>query len=62
MREFDFAGRAFRNEIRMVRRDFMLGKLCDDKCPIFGLLEGSKGFVVEDERGMCLPYVLKRVG
>ncbi len=62
MREFDFAGRAFRNEIRMVRRDFMLGKLCDDKCPLFGLLEGSKGFVVEDERGMCLPYVLKRVG
>lgn len=62
MQEFDFAGRAFRNEVRMVRRDFMLGKLCDKKSPLFGLLEHSMGFIIKDERSTCVPYVLRRVG
>ena len=62
MREFDFAGRTKRSEIRMVRHDLMLGRLCQDHCPLFDLLEGSKGFIIKDEKGVCLPYVLRRVG
>ncbi|HPR65557.1 MAG TPA: GMC family oxidoreductase [Methanothrix sp.] len=62
MEEFDLAGRAFKSEIRMVRRDFMLGKFCDEKSSIFGMLERSTGFIIKDERGTCVHYVLRRVG
>jgi hypothetical protein len=46
MQEFDFAGRAFRNEIRMLRRDFMLGKLCDDKCLLFRSGRDKSNFIL----------------
>lgn len=62
MREFDFLGKAKRSEIRMVRHDFMLGKLCGADSPLLGILRGSKGFIIQDEMGVCLPYVLRRVG
>lgn len=44
-----------------MRHDFMLGTLCDDDCHLFGFLKGSKGSIIQEEMGICLPYVLRWV-
>ena len=58
---FDFTGQLFRDEIRMVRKDFMVGKYCIMKSPVFDLLKRAPGFIMKDDSRVCLPYVLHRV-
>jgi hypothetical protein len=61
MNFFDFPGQVVRNEIRMVKEDFMVGILYEADSPLFTAIEGSRGFIMKDESGICLPYTLKRV-
>jgi hypothetical protein len=58
---FDLPGQVLRNEIRMVKEDFMVGVLYESDSPLFKAIEGTRGFVMKDDTGMCLPYTLKRV-
>jgi len=61
MHMFDFAGQLSRDEIRIVRKDFMVGKHCTMGSPIFGMLKKALGFIMKDDNRICLPYVLRRV-
>lgn len=61
MSVFDFPGQLMRNEIRMVGKDFMAGILYEADNPLFKAIEGSKGFMMNDDSEICLPYTLKRV-
>ncbi|MDD1750065.1 MAG: hypothetical protein LUO89_09345, partial [Methanothrix sp.] len=61
MRSFDFTGQAIRNELRLVRKDLMLGKLCNKDNSIFKLLDRSSGFMMDDNEKTCLPYTLLRI-
>jgi hypothetical protein len=62
MMMFDFTGQLLHDELRMVRKDFMVGKYCADSSPILKLLERAPGFLMKDEGRLCLPYTLKRIG
>lgn len=61
MQKFDFNGQVFRDEIRMVRRDFMLGKYCTGDSPVFELMKKAPGFMMKDDGRVCLAYTLRRV-
>ncbi len=61
MHSFDFAGQAIRNELRLVRKDFMLGKLCKKDNSLFKWLDRSSGFIMDDNEKTCLPYTLRRI-
>jgi len=58
---FDLTGQLFHDEIRMVRKDFMVGRYCTMDSPVFKLLMKAPGFIMKDENRMCLPYILRRV-
>ena len=59
---FDFTGQLLHDELRMVRKDFMVGKYCAPNSPIIKLMERASGFLMKDDSRLCLPYILKRVG
>ena len=59
---FDFSGQLLHDELRMVRKDFMVGKYCASDSPIIKLLKRAPGFIMKDDSRLCLPYVLRRVG
>jgi hypothetical protein len=61
MSVLDFPGQMVRNEIRVVREDFMVGILYEADNPLFKALVGSRGYVMKDDDGICMPYILKRV-
>jgi hypothetical protein len=61
MNFFDFPGQVVRNEVRTLKEDFMVGILYEADSPLFKAIEGSRGFIMKDESGICLPYTLKRV-
>jgi len=58
---FDFTGSLLHDQIRMVRRDVMVGKYCTMQSPIFKALGRSPGFIMKDNDRECLPYLLKRI-
>ncbi|MBI3023096.1 MAG: GMC family oxidoreductase, partial [Thaumarchaeota archaeon] len=58
---FDFTGQLFHDEIRMVRRDLMLGRYCSMSSPLFKLLERAPSFIMKDGDRLCLPYLIRRV-
>ncbi len=58
---FDLTGQLFHDEIRMVRKDFMVGRYCTMDSPIFKLLKKAPGFIMKDEDRVCLPYILRRI-
>lgn len=58
---FDFTGSLFHDEIRMLRKDIMLGKYVSIQDPIFKLFEKSQGFLMRDNNEECLPYLLSRI-
>ncbi|MCL7414434.1 MAG: hypothetical protein M8353_12640 [ANME-2 cluster archaeon] len=51
----------FREEIRMVRRDFMLGKYCTGDSPVFEMMKKAPGFLMKEEGRVCLAYTLKHI-
>ncbi|MDD1751362.1 MAG: GMC family oxidoreductase [Methanothrix sp.] len=59
---FDFTGQLLHDELRMVRKDFMVGKYCAPNSPIIKLMERASGFVMKDDSRLCLPYILRRIG
>ena len=59
---FDFTGQLLHDELRLVRKDFMVGKYCAGDSPILKLLERAPGFLMKDDSRLCLPYALRRVG
>jgi hypothetical protein len=59
---FDFTGQLLHDELRMVRKDFMVGKYCAPNSPIIKLMERAPGFLMKDDNRLCLPYILRRVG
>lgn len=59
---FDFTGQLLHDEIRMIRKDFMVGKYCAQNSPIIKVLERAPGFIMKDDSRLCLPYILRRVG
>jgi hypothetical protein len=61
MSSFDFAGQAMKEELRLVRKDFMLGKQCYQDASLFKLLEQASNFLMEDGGKICLPYTMRRV-
>jgi hypothetical protein len=58
---FDFTGGLFRDEIRLVRKDVMLGKYVSIQDPIFKLFEKSQGFLMRENNSECMPYMLRRI-
>jgi choline dehydrogenase-like flavoprotein len=58
---FDFTGQLFHDEIRMVRRDFMVGRYRTMGSPIFKLLERAPSFLMKEGDALSLPYTLRRV-
>jgi hypothetical protein len=58
---FDFTGSLFHDEIRMLRKDTMLGKYVSMKDPVFKLFEKSQGFLMRENNEECLPYILTRI-
>jgi hypothetical protein len=61
MEMLDFAGQLHHNEIRMIRKDIMVGKYCTMESLIFNLLKRAPGFIMKDDSRICLPYILHRV-
>ncbi|HSD56696.1 MAG TPA: GMC family oxidoreductase, partial [Methanotrichaceae archaeon] len=61
MCSFDFAGQALKDKLRLVRKDFILGKLCYQDASSFKLLEQASSFLMDDSGKVCLPYTLRRV-
>ncbi len=58
---FDFTGQLFHDQIRMVRKDVMVGKYCSMASPLFKTLERAAGFIMKDNDRVCLPYLLRRI-
>lgn len=58
---FDFTGQLFHDQIRIVRKDVMVGKYCSMESPIFKALGRSAGFIMKDNDRECLPYLLRRI-
>jgi hypothetical protein len=58
---FDLTGQLLHDEIRMVRKDFMVGRYCTIDSPIFKLLKKAPGFIMKDGDRLCLPYILHRI-
>jgi len=61
MEMFDLTGQLFHDEIRMVRKDVMIGEYCSTDSPIFALLGRASGFLMKEPDKVCLPYLLRRV-
>lgn len=61
MNMFDFTGGLLRDEIKMVRDDFMVGKYTTMKSPLFDLVNGrAPSFLMKDGDALALPYALRR--
>jgi hypothetical protein len=53
MSMFDFSGQLLHGELRMVRKDFMIGKYCTCDSPIVKLLERAPGFLMKEDSRLC---------
>jgi hypothetical protein len=60
---FDFTGSLLHGQIRMVRKDVMVGKdkYSTTENPIFKALGRSIGFIMKDDNRECFPHLLKRI-
>ena len=58
---FDLTGQLFHDEIRMLRKDFMVGKYYTMDSPVFKMLKKAPGFIIKDGERVCLPYLLRRI-
>ncbi len=58
---FDFTGQLFHDEIRMVRKDFMVGRYRTMGSPIFKLLDRAPSFLMKEGDAVSLPYTLRRI-
>lgn len=58
---FDFPGQLMRNDIRMVREDFMVEILHEIDSHLMKAIEEPRGFVMKEECGICLLFTLKRI-
>jgi len=60
MQMFDFTGQLFHDEIRMVRKDFMVGRYRTMGSPIFKLFDRAPSFLMKEGDALSLPYTLRR--
>jgi hypothetical protein len=58
---FDFTGQLMHDELRMVRKDLMVGKYCTMDSSVIKRLGASAAFIMKDGSRECLPYLLRRI-
>jgi len=58
---FDFTGQLMHDELRMIRKDLMVGKYCTMDSSIIKRLGASAAFIMKDDSRECLPYLLRRI-
>jgi choline dehydrogenase-like flavoprotein len=61
MEMFDFTGQLFHDEIRMVRKDFMVGRYRTQGSPVSKLLDRAPSFLMKEGDSLALPYTLRKV-
>jgi choline dehydrogenase-like flavoprotein len=61
LKMFDFTGGLLHDDIRMLRKDVMLGKYESVAVSILNMLEKRMGFVMRQNDKVSLPYLLNRI-